>query len=457
METKGKKRLFNTIMVILLAVIALCGVVTVGMVKGWFGDKSDALFTSRTVSGIVNIERSGVGYSLKNDVSLQQGDVIETKKGSTVLLEMDEKNVLVLNENTEAELTECEKDRISLTVRQGEVFADVPSPGKSLRVSFEGNEAQTAGMVYSVSAQSGSAAFHVYSGATDVEAADGSHQAVEDGEAFLISGNGEKEYSAAVQKLRPASLNAFLIRQMQSCPDAETLCFSQEELAKVLEDREAEKKAALEEGLRSKNRIPKTETEGTPEEKPGGEPAGEAEGEQENTQYNGGAAGGDSYGESPEVQPDNGYEETPGEDFEEVTENINECTVTILCDTILSNMENLTPGKESYVPANGCILSTSTVEFTEGETVFDVLKRVCEYADIQLEYAWTPMYNSYYVEGINNLYEFDCGNESGWMYKVNGWFPNYGCSSYYVENGDNIVWTFTCNGLGGDVGADMNW
>ena len=33
------------------------------------------------------------------------------------------------------------------------------------------------------------------------------------------------------------------------------------------------------------------------------------------------------------------------------------------------------------------------------------------------------MYNSYYVEGIGNLYEFDCGSESGWMYKVNGWFP----------------------------------
>ncbi len=43
------------------------------------------------------------------------------------------------------------------------------------------------------------------------------------------------------------------------------------------------------------------------------------------------------------------------------------------------------------------------------------------------------MYNSYYVEGIGNLYEFDCGKESGWMYKVNGRFPNYGCSSYTPE------------------------
>ena len=62
------------------------------------------------------------------------------------------------------------------------------------------------------------------------------------------------------------------------------------------------------------------------------------------------------------------------------------------------------------------------------------------------------MYNSYYIEGLNHLYEFDCGPESGWMYKVNDWFPNYGCSAYSLKNGDKIVWCYTCNGLGADVG-----
>jgi len=65
------------------------------------------------------------------------------------------------------------------------------------------------------------------------------------------------------------------------------------------------------------------------------------------------------------------------------------------------------------------------------------------------------MYNSYYIEGIGNLYEFDCGPESGWMYKVNGWFPNFGCSSYPLSDGDNIVWCYTCNGLGADVGGGV--
>ena len=86
--------------------------------------------------------------------------------------------------------------------------------------------------------------------------------------------------------------------------------------------------------------------------------------------------------------------------------------------------------------------------------MFDVLQRVCEASELQLEYSWTPLYDSYYVEGINHLYEFDCGFESGWMYKVNGWFPNYGCSAYELQGGEEIVWYYTCKGLGTDVGAE---
>lgn len=132
----------------------------------------------------------------------------------------------------------------------------------------------------------------------------------------------------------------------------------------------------------------------------------------------------------------------------------NLCTITIRCDTIFDNAESLEEAKAPYVPEDGEILPVTTVEFSEGETVFEVLNRVCEAADIQIEYSWTPLYNSYYIEGINHLYEFDCGFESGWMYKVNGWFPNYGCSAYELQGGEEIVWCYTCTGLGTDVGAE---
>ena len=130
-----------------------------------------------------------------------------------------------------------------------------------------------------------------------------------------------------------------------------------------------------------------------------------------------------------------------------------ECTVTVTCATILDNWDKLETAKQEFVPADGVILATVRVPFSEGETAFDVTKRACDAYGIQLEYSWTPLYDSYYVEGINHLYEFDCGAESGWMYKVNGWFPNYGASSYPVQEGDAVTWEYTCVGLGADIGG----
>ncbi len=136
---------------------------------------------------------------------------------------------------------------------------------------------------------------------------------------------------------------------------------------------------------------------------------------------------------------------------EEKQEKLPTCTISIECKTILDNLDQLRSSKADYVPADGWILYKSTVEFEKGNTVFDVLKKVTKAAGIQMESKWTPMYNSYYIEGINQLYEFDCGEQSGWMYSVNGWFPNYGCSSYELKDGDKIEWRYTCD-LGSDVG-----
>lgn len=125
------------------------------------------------------------------------------------------------------------------------------------------------------------------------------------------------------------------------------------------------------------------------------------------------------------------------------------CYMTISCANILDNMNDLTAGKESLVPKDGVIYSRRKVSFNPGESVFDILQRETRKNRIHMEYRSTPMYNSAYIEGIHNLYEFDCGPRSGWMYCVNGWYPNYGCSRYVVQNGDEIQWNYTC-----DLGAD---
>ena len=128
------------------------------------------------------------------------------------------------------------------------------------------------------------------------------------------------------------------------------------------------------------------------------------------------------------------------------------CTFSIECSTILNNLDQLDPEKLEMVPSGGTILATTTVTFYEGESVFDVLQRVCKEKGIHLESSWTPIYNSAYIEGIHNLYEFDCGALSGWMYRVNGWYPNYGCSRYQLQDGDVVEWRYTCD-LGNDVGG----
>ncbi len=128
------------------------------------------------------------------------------------------------------------------------------------------------------------------------------------------------------------------------------------------------------------------------------------------------------------------------------------CTISISCDTILNNWDMCDESKKPLVPADGVILSSTTVSFSDGESVYDVLQRVCRENGIHMESSWTPIYNSAYVEGINNLYEFDVGRLSGWMYNVNGWFPNYGCSRYALQNGDVVNWVYTCD-LGKDVGG----
>ena len=129
------------------------------------------------------------------------------------------------------------------------------------------------------------------------------------------------------------------------------------------------------------------------------------------------------------------------------------CTFSIECSTILNNLAELDPDKLELVPSDGVILAPTTVTFYEGESVFDVIQRVCKDYNIHLEFSWTPVYNSAYIEGIHNLYEFDCGALSGWMYRVDGWYPNYGCSRYQLADGETVEWRYTCD-LGKDVGCD---
>ena len=70
------------------------------------------------------------------------------------------------------------------------------------------------------------------------------------------------------------------------------------------------------------------------------------------------------------------------------------CTFSIECSTILNNLKDLDPDKRELVPSNGVILAPTKVTFYEGESVFDVLQRVCKEKGIHLESSWTPIYTA---------------------------------------------------------------
>ncbi len=127
------------------------------------------------------------------------------------------------------------------------------------------------------------------------------------------------------------------------------------------------------------------------------------------------------------------------------------CVIGIDCRTLVGK-ENLLPkNKRELVPANGILLYPAEVSYEEGESVFDVTKRICTENRIPFEFTLTPLYQTAYIEGIFNLYEFDCGSGSGWVYSVNDEMPSIGCSGYMVKEGDIILWHYTC-----ELGHDIN-
>ena len=139
------------------------------------------------------------------------------------------------------------------------------------------------------------------------------------------------------------------------------------------------------------------------------------------------------------------------------------CFIKIDCGNILKNAGSLNSAKEKFVPSKGIILEKTEVEFKEGDTADDLLKNVCashccfdncsycREKGIQFEFTYTPGYDSYYLDGIHQLYGGDCGGYSGWLFKVNGQFLMEASSEYKVKNGDFIEWVYTCDG-GPDAG-----
>ena len=429
---KKKKKIANIIMIAVIAAIVAVGVLSVGRYRGRIGHNGETQVTACAArdKGVIDLTRSGIAAHLEDTAALRDGDKLSSHKGAQVSVSFGD-SYLVLGENASLVVDQASAPHFAVTVLSGEVFLCAK---EAVSARFDEQTVNVASSTVVLSVRTGSESIGVLAGEVTV-----GEKTLSGGQAAAFTADGGPTYTT----LSAASLSDFLLRCAQD--STATLCFTAAELSQVLTDRRSQTANP------SENTDTSTSAPGTSaaDASPGKNDSADTSETPDDDKQGGSSTSSGSSSTKPDKKPD---DDSPNKE-ESVTSHT--CTIEIRCDTILDNMDELATGKDSYVPADGTILAATTVSFTDGETVFDVLKRACEQNGIQLEYSYTPLYESYYVEGIHHLYEFDCGSESGWMFKVNGWFPNYGCSAYTLSQGDSIVWCYTCHGLGADVGGGV--
>ena len=124
-------------------------------------------------------------------------------------------------------------------------------------------------------------------------------------------------------------------------------------------------------------------------------------------------------------------------------------TIEIRCDQLSRDPGKLNdPALRDYLPADGTILAKTEYTIEPGITsVFEVTDAVCREKNIQIEYSYSPGYDSHYIKGINYFYEFSAGTYSGWIFTVNGQIASYGVDKIILQDGDAIVWNYTVDFL----------
>ncbi len=103
----------------------------------------------------------------------------------------------------------------------------------------------------------------------------------------------------------------------------------------------------------------------------------------------------------------------------------NTCTLTIDCTAA---------GK-------GYTLQNYSVTVKDGDTAYDILCRGCQANNISINAS--PTGYGIYVAGINGLDQKEVGENSGWMYYINGTAPQKACSKYKVSAGDTVLFYYT--------------
>lgn len=118
---------------------------------------------------------------------------------------------------------------------------------------------------------------------------------------------------------------------------------------------------------------------------------------------------------------------------------VGEIEITLDFSAAAENIELFATEKREFLPADKAI--SGTAAYYENDTVFEVLKRYCRDNEIALDFSSSV--TGTYIKGINQIYEFDAGGESGWTYYVDGIFAEQACDK--AEVGSEIYWYYVVN------------
>ncbi len=125
------------------------------------------------------------------------------------------------------------------------------------------------------------------------------------------------------------------------------------------------------------------------------------------------------------------------EDYYSVTvtkaEAIGSVTLSIRCDKVA--------GRATHIPESGVLLADAEMPIAQGDTVYTVLTDAARAHALHMEASGAQ--GLMYIHGIGNIYEFDFGELSGWLYTVNGETFSVGVDQYVLKPGDKVEFHYT--------------
>lgn len=123
-----------------------------------------------------------------------------------------------------------------------------------------------------------------------------------------------------------------------------------------------------------------------------------------------------------------------------------EMTISVVCHNAaaMEKEGKLDEDVASIVPDDGILLEEKTVTFTEGDNALDATRAVLREEEMQTSSSGSG--DTEFIDSIDNLSAGDVGSASGWMFLVNGEYPDVGPSKYIIQDQDVIVWEYTCTG-----------